>query len=107
MLRVPPAGLQSPNCRNRRVRAGNGAPDHRREARNLEPVARDDLDLDSRVGIGRRVRAAELVVGVIVVAVVVGIVVVVVFVVALGVAFVGFSLALLPPFGSVVCEKVK
>jgi len=104
---VPPAGLQSHNRRDRRVRAGNGAPDRRREARNLEPVARDDLDLESRVGVGRRVRAAELVVGVVVVAVVVGIVVVVVLVVAVGVWFVGLSLALLPPFGSVVCEKVK
>lgn len=104
VLRFVAAGLQRSDCRDRRMGAGHGAPDRRREPRNLDPVGRHDLDLHALRVRELGARAAELVVGVIVVGLVV-IVGVVVVAVTLLVAFVGFSLSLLPPFCSVLCQE--
>ena len=94
VLRFVAAGLQRSDCRDRRMGAGHGAPDRRREPRNLDPVGRHDLDLHALRVRELGARAAELVVGVVFVAAV-----------TLLVAFVGFSLSLLPPFCSVLCQE--
>jgi len=100
------ADLQRCDCHDHRVGAGHLAPDRRREPRNLDPLGRHDLDIHAPRVRDLGARAAELVVGVIVVGLVV-IVGVVVVAVTLLVAFVGFSLPPLPPFCSVLCQKKK
>ena len=113
-LTVPVAGLvgslQRHNRGDRRVGAGHGALDRRRELRNLDAVAGNGLDLD-RICRGLGVRAAGLVVGIVVAVeavfllVILFVFVVVAMVLVVALADLGLSLALPPPFGSVFLQK--